>query len=64
MTQVKYSYQYEFIKASEKAGIKIGDTQFFDKKKGDELVKAGWCKFNGKFKLAFVEGSGTCLVKA
>lgn len=59
----KYSYQYEFIKDAPKAGIKIGDAQFFDKKKGGELVKLGWCKFAGRYKLGMSNGS-TALIPA
>jgi len=59
----KYSYQYEFIKASERAGVKVGQLEFFDKKKGDELVKAGWLKFKCRYKLAMDNGA-TCLIPA
>jgi hypothetical protein len=59
----KYSYEYEFIKPSVKAGINAGDRQFFDKKKGDELVKAGWLKFVNRYKLGMHNGA-TCLIPA
>lgn len=48
----KYSYLYKFIKSVPKANIASGDEMFFDKSKGDILVKKGYAKFVGKFKLA------------
>lgn len=59
----KYSYRYKFIKAFPKYGISIGDEQFFDKKKGDKLVKEGICKFEGKYELKFDPKHGTVLAK-
>lgn len=58
----KYSYEYEFIKPIVKHGIKVGDKSFFDKKKGDALVKDVWLKFVCKYRLGMSDTGGTALI--
>jgi hypothetical protein len=57
-----YSYNYTFLKAYPKFGIKIGDTMFFPKAKGDAGVKNGTLEFEGKYELVGSPG-GTALQK-
>ena len=47
----QYSYLFKWEITNPKYGIKKGDTDFYPKKKGDELVKKGVLSFVGKYAL-------------
>lgn len=61
-TKKTYSYNYKFLKAYPKFNIKVGDTMFFPKSKGDAGVKNGTLEFEGKYELVGTAG-GTALQK-
>jgi len=61
-TKKTYSYNYTFLKPYPKFNIKVGDTMFFPKSKGDAGVKNGTLEFEGKYELVGSPG-GTALQK-